>query len=241
MGHICIICAIRQEISPLLKRFPSKRVACFADLPVWHFQAFGHRVTLIQSGTGIANAAKTAAEAANLCPEIIINAGFCGALTTEVAVGEVLLAEKLYGYSSGLITSEITPDQELTAKVGTGFKRAIFITTADIVEKAHLYTLLPDRATTTMLEMESSAIAAVCLNRNIRFIALRSVSDTADHDPGWLFQQICDNKFNVRATKLALSLIKKPSLLSEYVQLYRNTAYAGKTLSKALASTLERI
>ena len=222
-------------------QFPSKKVACFADLPAWRFQAFGHSVTLLQGGTGVFNAEKAAAEAAALAPDIIINAGFCGALTAEVAVGEVLLAEKLYGYSSGLITAEITPDQELAAQVGTGFKRGTFITTAEIVKKAYLYALLPDPAAFNMLDMESSAVAAVCRDKNIRFIAVRSVSDTADHDPGRLFQQICDNEFNVRRAKVALSLIMKPSLLAEYVKLYRNTAHAGKTLSKALASMLERI
>ena len=110
MANICIICAIEQETTPILQRFPAARVSNLAGLPAWHFQAFGHSVTLIQSGIGGNRAAKAATEAVALAPEIIISAGFCGALTAEVAVGEVLLAEKLYGYSSGSITAEISPD-----------------------------------------------------------------------------------------------------------------------------------
>jgi len=240
MGHICILCAIRQETSPILKLFPSSRVTSLAGLPAWQFQAFRHSVTLLQSGTGVINAGKAAIAAAAMSPDLIISAGFCGALTAEVAVGEVFLADHLYAHSSGLITSEITPDGGFAAQICPGLKRGSFITAAEITDKAHLHSLLPEPAAFTMIEMESSAVAAVCRDANIRFIALRSVSDTADHDPGRLFQQICDNQFTVRMTKVALSLIRKPALLAEYVQLYRNTAHAGATLSKAIASTLER-
>jgi adenosylhomocysteine nucleosidase len=241
MGQICIICAIRQETDPILKRFPSTRISCFAGLPAWRFDAFGHSVTLIQSGIGICNAERAATEAAAISPDIIISSGFCGALSSEVVVGEQFLAEELYLYSSGAITAKTTPDQRLTALIGTWLRKGTFITTADIAEKAHLHALLPNPAALYMLEMESSAIAAVCRDRNIRFIAIRSVCDTADQDPGRLLQQICDKEFNVRITKVALSLIKNPSILPEYLQLYRNTAVAGKTLSEGLAYSLERI
>ncbi len=241
MSHICIICAIGQEIRPIANRFQSKRVWLIADLPTWRFEAFGHQVTLIQSGIGVSNAAKASAAAAELKPEIIISAGFCGALSTEVAVGEVFLADKLYYYSSGSITAGCIPDQRLTAHIGTALKRCTLITTDVIIEKARINCLSPDPAAINMLDMESAAVAAVCRAKDMKFIAIRSVSDRADQDPVKLFQQICDDEFNVRIALVALSLIQRPSLLLHYLQLYRNTAIAGKTLSKGVAYTLEHI
>jgi len=241
MANICIICAIKQEAAPLLQRFPSKKIACLAELSAWRFQTAGHSVTLIQSGIGGSKAAKAAAAAVALSPEIVISAGFCGALTAEAAVGELFLAEKLYQYAADRLTAGTDPDHELNVLLGTRLKKATFITTAGIANKTHLYSLLPDPAAAHMLEMESSNVAAVCHANGIRFIAIRSVSDTAEQDPGELFQQICDNECNIRIKKVALALIKKPSLLPEFFQLYQNTSLAGKTLSEALAFTLEDI
>lgn len=240
MGHIGIICAIRQEISPLLKLFPAKRSACFADFPAWEFQAFGQSVSLLQSGIGINNAAGAAKAVAAINPDLIISAGFCGALTPEAAIGELFLAERLYSYSAGLLTPETALDQDLVTRIGAGFKRGPFITAAEIADKALLLSLLPEPAAFNMLEMESSAVATVCRKNSINFIALRSVSDTADQDPGRIFQQICDQEFDVRMAKVALSLVNEPALLGEYLQLYRNTAYAGSTLAKAITTILER-
>jgi adenosylhomocysteine nucleosidase len=241
MGQICILCAIRQETAPVLKRFPSRSAAYCAGLPAWRFQAYGHTVTLVQSGTGVKKAATAVAAAATLAPEIIISAGFCGALTAEVPVGTVFLAEKLYPLSQGVMNTAQFPDQELYTALGSCLQKAVFITTTEIVGKADAYALLPEPEALAVLEMEGAAVAAACRERSIRFIAVRSVSDASDQDPGRLFQQICDEEFNVRTAKIAASLLKKPALLAEYVKLYRNSAIAGKTLSEALTCTLERI
>lgn len=241
MSHICIICAIRQETGPILKLFPSTRIASFTDLPAWRFQAFGHSVTLIQSGIGASKAAKAVAAAVEFAPEVIVSAGFCGALTDEIAAGELFLAEKLYTFSLGIIDAAITPDQELNNLIGTRLNKAIFITTAGIIEKRHLYPLLPDPEATSMIEMESSAVAAACRTNGVRFIAIRSVSDTAAQDPARLFQLISDTDYNISIIRAALTLIKKPSLLPEYLQLHRNIVIAGKSLSEAIAFTLENI
>jgi len=190
---------------------------------------------------GVNKASKAAYAAAGLNPEIIISAGFCGALSPSISLGEVFLAEKLYSCSSGSITRGTTPDPGLAALIGTGLKRGTFITTDEIIEKSRICSLLPDPAAINLLEMESSAVAEICHTRGIRFSAIRSVSDTADHDPSSLFRRICDSDFNISMAKVALSLVKKPSTLSEFLQLSRSSAIAGKSLSEAVAYTLEHI
>jgi len=241
MRHICILCAIRQEIRPFLKRFPTNDSSYCGDFPVWRLQAFDLNVTLIQSGIGMVNAYQATKAAAALGPAVIINAGFCGALSTGIAIGDVFLAEKLYRYSAGSIHGRTTPDHLLNERIGTEIRRGTFITTDEIIEKARVSCLLPDKSAANLLEMESSAVAAACRDHGIEFIAIRSVSDTAAQDPGTIFRNICDNKFNISAAKIAVSLLKRPALLAEYLQLSQNAARAGKSLSAAVAHTLERI
>lgn len=241
MGHICVICAVQHEITPILKRFRATGISGSADLPVWRFQAFGNNVTLMRSGIGRYKACQAATAAAALAPGIIISAGFCGALSPEIAVGEVFLADHLLRYSSGSIDGRITPDIKLTDLVVTGLRSGTFITTDEIVEKSRINRLLPDPAAINLLDMESQAIAEICQSNSISFTAIRSVSDTADHDPSSLLRKICDNEFNISMPRVMLSIIGKPSILSEFLQLSRNAATAGSSLSVALAAVLEQI
>lgn len=240
MKQICILCAIRQESRPILRRFAAKRIF-FADLPAWDFEAFGNKVRLIESGIGNSRAAKAASTAASLTPEIILSAGFCGALTPTVGTGEVFLAEKLYSYSAGKFTGEFIPDRELATRIEPGFKKGIFITTAEIIEKAKLSLILPEPAAINLLEMESASIAAVCRNRRIKFAAIRSVSDDLTNDPYSLLKNICDKEYNFSKIKLTISLAKNPFLLPGLLILANNARIAGKSLAIAIESTLERL
>ena len=225
----------------MLRRFPAIKVACITDFSAWRFEAFGNKVTLIRSGIGVNKAARAASAAAALNPQAIISAGFCGALSPEAATGETFLAEKLYSYSSESITGMVTPDPELAVRICAGLRKATFITSDEIIDKAHISRLLPDPAAVNLLDMESSSIAAVCRSNGIKFAAIRSVSDTAEYDPCWLFRRICDNGFNISMVKLTASLIKSPSLLLELLQLSKNAGIAGKSLARAIEQTLERI
>lgn len=224
-----------------MQRFPANRRSRSSHLPTWNFAAFEHRVTLIQSGVGIINAGKAAAAAAELTPDIIISVGFCGALSEGAPLGQVFLAGKIHFCAAGVISPAIVPDQQLATRIGNGMVRATFITADEITAKACIRSLLPEASAVNVLEMESGEVARICQCRNISFAALRSVSDTAEQDPSSLFRRICDDEFEVRMTKVALSLLKKPSILADYLQLSRAASLAGRTLAAAVAGTLERI
>ena len=241
MVKICIICAIDQEISPIVKRFPAKGIPRLCGFPAWSFQAFGNSVTLIRSGIGIRKAAGAALAAADLQPAAIVSAGFCGSLSPGVAVGEVFLAETLYRYSSGSLSCALTAGSNFTGSIGSGLRKGTFITSDEIIGKDRLYPLLPDPSAMNMLDMESFAVAETCYAHGIDFAAIRSVSDTADQDPSRLFRQVSDYDHNIRMAQVALSLIKKPSILPELLLLSKNAAIAGRSLAKAVEQTLERI
>lgn len=241
MEHICIICAIPQEIEPILRRFSPKKVANSSGFPVWQFQAFGNNITLLRSGIGIIKARKAAAAAAVLNPQMIISAGFCGALSPDTSIGEIFVAHSLFSYASGSITAEIVADPDLAAKIGKGAKKGTFITVAEITEKACLTSLFPATASAVLIEMESAAIAEVCRAHDIKFAAIRSVSDTAESDPCALFRRISNQDLSINIAKLLLSLIKKPQTLPALLALAKNSRIAGRSLAGAIEQALDRI
>jgi adenosylhomocysteine nucleosidase len=224
-----------------LTRFDLKPVVNGSGLHVWQSRTQGSDITLIQSGIGFANAVKAAAVAAELLPQLIISAGFCGGLSPAATLGKLFIADKLYHYRAGTVSGEVEPSAVFTAKIGAVLKKGTFITTDRIVGKAEISSLLPDPTEINLLEMESSSIAEVCRNQGIEFVAIRSVSDPPDSDPAPLFRAVCNKDFKISMAKTAFTIIKRPFSLPEFFRMAANAAVAGKSLADGLALALERI
>jgi adenosylhomocysteine nucleosidase len=247
MSRICIICAIHQESSPILRGFPRSRKSLVADIPAWEIESGDATVHLLQSGIGLDKAARTARIAADLLrPDVIMNAGFCGALFPGLAIGDALVAEKLYHYSSGIIThdtaSDSTPPGPPILTGHPGIRPGTFISSEDIVDKLALISHIKHFATpSTVIEMESWGISEVCRKRGIKFAAIRTVSDSAESDPAELFRNICDHDFNISPAKLLLLLLRKPLMINHLFQLAKNARTAGRCLANAVHYTVEQM
>ena len=246
MGNVCIICAIHQESNPILRSFPRAERSFIAGIPAWEIISDSDTIHLLQSGIGLNKAARATRIAADLLrPDLIVSAGFCGALFPGLETGDIIAAEKLYRYSSGIITQG-TSDSALPAPTPlTGQPRirpGIFISTEDIVDKSFLISHIKHLATpSTVLEMESWSVSEVCRERGINFAAIRSVSDPAENDPAELFRNICDNDFNISVTKLSLLLLRKPLMATHLFQLAKNAKIAGRCLADAIHYALGRM
>jgi len=247
MSKTCIICAIHQESSPILKGFTRARKSLVAGIPAWEIKSDGESIHLLQSGIGLDKAARTAQTAADLLrPDLIVSAGFCGALFPGLETGDIIAAEKLYRYSSGILTRYPVSDSALPEipilNGHSGIRRGIFISSEDIVDKLLLISHIKHLATpSTVLEMESWSISNVCRERGIKFLAIRAVSDSAESDPAELFRNICDNDFNIKFTKLSQLLLRKPLVFVQLFQLAKNSRIAGRRLADAVHSTLEQM
>jgi len=178
-----------------------------------------------------------------LKPDLVVSAGFCGALFPGLETGDVVIAEKLYHYSSGLITQDSTIDPDLPGTLiltrHPGIRPGIFISTENVVDKFLLISHIEHIATpTTVLEMESWSISEACRERGIKFAAIRAVSDPAGNDPAELFRNICDNEFNISLKKLSLLLLRKPLMITHLLQLAKNAKTAGRRLAEAVHNAL---
>jgi adenosylhomocysteine nucleosidase len=83
------------------------------------------------------------------------------------------------------------------------------------------------------VDMESAAIAAVCEERGVAFQAVRAVSDTVDTALSPELVRLLSGG-NVSPWKATAALLKKPSLLGEFLRLARDTKLASRTLAAAL-------
>lgn len=241
MCNICIICAIPQETRHLLAKFPQKGCGTVAGFKSWQAASAKHSITIIESGIGRENATRAATAAIlNIKPDYVINGGFCGALTADLQVGDIVTANTIHSLGKGVPGQTITVEAASTDAALKGFAAADFISADSILDKSELLKSFPS-LTTSVVDMESYAVAAVCKEYGIPFIPVRAVSDALDTDPSLLFRTIADQDFNIRLPALISAVINRPSFLPQLFTLAKGARIAGKSLATTLITILERL
>lgn len=138
-------------------------------------------------------------------PQLVIAAGFCGALVPTLCVGDVVASPRI-----------ITVDR-------------LVCTSAEKRQLSEFH---------DAVDMESSAIAEVCEARGLAFLAVRAVSDTVDTALSPELVRLLSGG-NVSAWKACGALLRKPSLLGEFLRLRRDTKLAARNLAKSLVRTIQ--
>ncbi len=160
-------------------------------------------VSIHVSGVG-RNRARRAAEQVltGSLPELVIAAGFCGALSSALRVGDVVTSPRI-----------VTVDHLVS----------------DPAEKRQLAELHRADA----VDMESSAVAEVCAEKGVPFLAVRAVSDTSDTALSPELVRLLSGG-TVSVWKACAALVRKPALLREFMRLARDTKLAARKLADAL-------
>jgi len=157
-----------------------------------------HEVVLVESGIGKVMSAMSVAVLANdFKVEAIINTGSAGAVAPGMAVGDIVLADKLayhdvdvtaFGYKYGQMAGQplyfesssemkkVLEEEAATTHVG-------LITTGDsfIASEEKVSAIREHFPEVLAVEMEGAAIAQAAHAAGRPFMVIRAMSDTADH------------------------------------------------------------
>jgi len=159
-------------------------------------------------------------------PDILVFAGFCGALRPTLRVGDVVVPETVLDEAGRQWPCAIL-DSDRGGRLLTCGR---LVATPD--EKRHL----AERFSADVVDMESAAVAELCANRGVPFAAVRAVSDTAGTA---LSPRLADllSGGSVSPVKAGWAVLRQPSLLGEFRRLARDT----KTAAEKLADTLREV
>lgn len=247
MASIGIICAIPQERRAIVERFPDAARISLGVAAAWSFHAGGNRMTLLESGMGMDNAARATDLMLQVArPDFVLSAGFCGALRPGLQVGNLVCAAEIYTIECGVLASAPPPDKELTELLGhaladRGCAPGAFISVDIFNDKSSVLGLIPANIEKPVLEMETAAVSRLCQSVGTPMAALRAVSDQWDDDPAQLVAGLCDREMAVSATRVAATILRSPATLPKILRLGRNAHRAGNALGEAVARLLERL
>jgi adenosylhomocysteine nucleosidase len=219
-----IVSAMEREVSPLLKgwqRGVLKRESWVFDM--WK----SGNVTYVQSGIGrepglMASRALVAAER----PDILVTAGFAGALTRILSVGETI--------TPGTVIDSHTGDK-FGLHCGTG----VLVSAPDIADEA-AKRKLAEQYGAESVDMEGAAVARIAQENGIPVCAVKTISD----ELGFVmppFNSYVREDGTLALDRFAAHVAVRPGLWPGLMRLARNSKRASVELSSALEHLLGKL
>jgi adenosylhomocysteine/aminodeoxyfutalosine nucleosidase len=213
MTKLAIMGAMEEEIEPLLAYFDNVQTVEFANNRYYEVQYKGLDIVIAYSKIGKVFASLTATTMIEKfgCNTLLFS-GVAGGINPELNIGDLIIANKLcqhdlditafghpHGYVPGgcvfvetskelnAIAKEVAKENGLKVIEGTIATGDQFVHSTE--RKAFIETTFNADA----LEMEGASVAVVCDALNVPCFILRAISDTADMDAGFDFDEFLNS------------------------------------------------
>jgi adenosylhomocysteine nucleosidase len=231
MSRIAIVAALQREVAGLVKNFDQierefdgRRLRIFLQ----------EEIVVVCGGIG-SEAARRAGEAviALYAPELLLSAGFAGALDAQLHVGDIFIPAIVLNASDG---SRV--ETEGAAAQGT---LITFMEVASAGQKVKLARAYAAQA----VDMEAAGVAAAARTHGIAFRAVKVISDECDFEMPEIARFI-DLRGRFRTANFVFFAALHPRLWPRLATLARNSSKAAralagelKNISKVLGSVSE--
>jgi adenosylhomocysteine nucleosidase len=231
--RVAILAPMPNELRPVVRLLGLQRTGERGGMPVYTGTVEGAEVVATRTGIGpaLAEAATEQLLAATDVDRVVM-VGIAGGLEPVSAVGDLVVPEEVVDDASGE-RFRATPTGGVTLRgiLRTGDEADYGLDDGDIAR-------LRD-AGFTALDMETAAIARVCQQRGIPWLAFRAISDMAgDSSLGPVVMTLVDPDGNPRAWPSIRFVLSHPHKIPHLVRLGRDARAATTTAAEAVAAHL---
>jgi hypothetical protein len=240
----CILFALEREAHAFLQEFrPQQR---FPGAPCWARFCGPEWLTVLVLETGVGTEKTRKAldwvlnkpKLGNLPyePKVILSAGFAGALTDDLQVGDLLLATEVvdpYGQCCPVTWPDVLPPGDWKPPL----RRGRLLTNSLFVSKAEEKRNLGERHQALAVDMESAFFAELCGRKEIPFGCLRAISDAVNTPISVQVMTLVEDA-RISWLGLAMLLARSPSKIGELRFLAKATRIASRNLAAALGELL---
>ncbi|MGP1450057.1 MAG: 5'-methylthioadenosine/adenosylhomocysteine nucleosidase [Wolinella sp.] len=207
--RVAILGAMTEEVTPLLESLGEHEVVEFAGNRYYLAHYHGLELVIAYSKIGKVNAALTASSIImHFGCERLIFSGVAGAINENLKIGDLIIASSLcqhdvditaFGHAFGFLPEGelfIKSDSLLNELAHCVAKEQGIVLREGIIATGDQFIADPSRKEwirTTFgadaLEMEGASVASVCSLLGVPFCVLRAISDAADMDAGFNFDE----------------------------------------------------
>jgi adenosylhomocysteine nucleosidase len=232
-ADVGIVAALPIEVAPLIARFKDTRKYSSERHSVVEGLCADRVTALIVAGPG-RKAARRGAELllAGHRPRWVVSAGFAGALDPDLKRFDVVLPDAIVEPDGTRIAIDLgLPD-------GAGLRAARLATVDAIVRTAADKAALRAATGAGVVDMETSAVARLCAERGVRFLAVRIVSDLAAEDLPPEVLSILGPTGGYRVGAAIGAIWKRPSSVKDLFKLREYAHEAARRLGEVVAGLL---
>lgn len=237
--EVGIVAAMPMEVGFLLDRFEKVRKYAGPIHTIIEGECAGRLVALIVTGMG----RQAARRGAQLLidghrPRWIVSAGFGGALNPSLARFDLVLATEVLDLEGHRFAIDLaTPER--AGGDGPRLETGRLLTVDKIVRTASEKADLHRRFAADVVDMETSAVAALCSERSLRFLSIRIISDDAQTELPPEVVEMMTRSGSYRVGAAMRAVWRRPSSLKDFWGLYEHAQQAADRLAEFTAGALE--
>ncbi|HEL2057840.1 TPA: 5'-methylthioadenosine/adenosylhomocysteine nucleosidase [Streptococcus suis] len=205
-----IIAAMPQELAILVDNLVDSQEEEVLGRTYFQGRLGQHEVVLVQSGVGkVMSAMSVAILADKFAVDVIVNTGSAGAVAEGIAIGDVVVADRLvyhdvdltaFGYPHGQMSGQdlyFPADSSLLGKLAAVLKEKEQVGHVGLIATGDSFIAGQDKIAAIRshfpdvlaVEMEGAAIAQAAVNAGKPFLVIRAMSDTAQGDANITFDE----------------------------------------------------
>jgi len=172
----------------------------------------------------------------------IINVGLAGALSASLAAGDLVVAREIRG-RDGWFDATASPLFQTAARL-SDVRIGTAVTVDEIVCKATDKRRLAQSTgvqTTAWVDMESTAIAAVCDELQMPYLIVRAISDGFDEDLPVDFNRCRDASGRVSARRVIQAAMARPRAFKGLLELKRRADLCADNLARFIRRLLKEM
>ena len=216
---IAIMGAMPEEVAPILERLDNVEEINYAKNKYYKAKYKNIDVVVAYSKIGKVFSTLTASTMLQMFTcDVLLFTGVAGAVNKDLKIGDLIVATKLpqhdlditiFGHPHGYVPEGsiyVEADKDLIAlskvvatEMNVGLKEGIIATGDQFIASKERKDFIADTFHADALEMEGASVAVVCDALGVPFFILRSISDSADMDAGFNFEEFVESSAKVSA------------------------------------------
>jgi adenosylhomocysteine/aminodeoxyfutalosine nucleosidase len=216
---IAIMGAMPEEIEPIINKLENIQMDVYGDNKYYEGTYHGQEVVVAYSKIGKVFATLTATTLIEKfgC-DMLLFSGVAGAISHELSIGDLIIADGLcqhdlditaFGHPFGYVPEGdvcIPTDiglrniaKDIAKSKGLTLKEGVIATGDQFVANEERKEWIGTTFKASALEMEGASVAVVCNALNVPFFILRAISDSADMDASFNFDEFLESSAKISA------------------------------------------
>lgn len=202
----------------------------------------GRRVVVVESGEGLAAASHATQQTLDMRkPDWVISAGFATALVAGVRRGNILMADGVTAPTGDRLSVGFKIDPEI-ARSSKGMLVGNLATSDELLYDQAQRAELATQVDAVACDLESSAIAQVCQERHVKFLAIRIITDLLDDIvPVELARLGAQTTLSAKLGVAAGAVFRRPAYVKDLWQKKEDAIRASDRLAKFLGGVLPQL